>query len=93
MRSLLLILFMLISVKGNALTAYQIDSMWHVFNNTKQPIGERAYALYRLHFEYDDEDPDKALTLVNLLVSETRKYNYNIGNNVGEYYYLQIFKR
>ena len=57
MRSLLLILFMWISVKGNALTAYQIDSMWHVFNDTKQPISERAYALYRLHFEYDDEDP------------------------------------
>ncbi len=84
MRSLLLILFMLISVKGNALTAYQIDSMWHVFNNTKQPISERAYALYRLHFEYDDEDPDKALTLVNLLVSESKKYNYSIGTGIAE---------
>ena len=84
MRSWLLILFMLIYVKANALTAFQIDSLWHVFNNTKQPISERAYALYRLHFEYDDEDPDKALTLVNMLLSETRKYNYNIGTGIAE---------
>lgn len=72
------------SVKAFSLTAYQVDSMWSVFNNTRQPISERIYALYRLHFEYDDEDPGKAIELARLVIAESQKNNYGIGAGVAE---------
>ncbi len=42
------------------------------------------YALYRLHFEYDDENPDKAINLARLVIAASQKHNYNIGTGVAE---------
>ncbi len=84
MKGWLLLLLLFFSVKAFSLTPYQIDSMWSVFNNTRQPISERVYSLYRLHFEYDDENPDKAMELARLVISLSQKNNYNIGEGVAE---------
>ena len=84
MKTRLLIFSLFFSIKAFSLTGYQIDSMWSVFNNARQPISERVYALYRLHFEYDDENPDKAIELTRLVITESKKNNYAIGAGVAE---------
>lgn len=84
MKTCLAFFLLFFSVKAFSLTAHQIDSMWSVFNNARQPIAERVYALYRLHFEYDDENPDKAIELARLVTAASKKNNYSIGAGVAE---------